>query len=168
MNPLPVPAPYPSDSSTVPVVAGLPPARVRELLDAFLARRSARTRREYARDLEDFAAFAGVPSREAAIRSLLEGGLAAANALGLAYKTSLLERGLSPATVNRRLSALRSVVALARLVGLASFRLEVSGEKSEPYRDTRGPGRRAIERLLAAVEGEGVRAQRDRALLRLL
>src|SRR5262245_35432406 len=168
MNPLPVPAPYPSDSSTVPVVAVLPPARVRELLDAFLARRSARTRKEYGRDIEDFASFAGAPSREAALRSLLEGGPAAANALGLAYKGSLLERGLSPATVNRRLSALRSVVALARLVGLAAFRLEVPGERAQPYRDTAGPGRPGIERLLGAVEGDDLRARRDRAILRLL
>ncbi|HET6203332.1 MAG TPA: tyrosine-type recombinase/integrase [Planctomycetota bacterium] len=159
MNPLPVPA------STVPDVA---PASVRELLESFLSRRSPRTREAYGKDLDDFGSFIRVASREEALRSLLGRDAATANALALRYKASLLERGLAPATLNRRLSALRSVVALARLVGLASFRLEVPGEKAEPYRDTRGPGRSGIERVLAAVEGDDLRARRDRAILRLL
>jgi len=81
----------------------------------------------------------------------------------------LLERGLAPATVNRRLAALRSLVALARTLGLVGWTLEVGSVKAERYRDTRGPGVAAVRRLLAAVEGRvDPKALRDRAILRLL
>lgn len=176
MNPavhFPTTAPVPALFDLAPRAPGglpipTPAASVRELLETFLTRRSPRTRRAYGKDLDDFAGFLEVDSREGAIRSLLEGGAAQGNALALRYKAALLERGLRPATVNRRLSALRSVVALARLVGLSSFRLEVQGERAEPYRDTRGPNVAGVERILAAVEGDDLRARRDRALLRLL
>jgi integrase/recombinase XerC len=87
----------------------------------------------------------------------------------LRYKASLLARGLSPATVNRRLAALRSLVKLARTLGLVGWALEVEGLRAEPYRDTRGPGTDGYRRLLARLDGRADRrARRDRAVVRLL
>jgi integrase/recombinase XerC len=49
---------------------------------------------------------------------------------GVKYKAALFERGLSEATVNRRLAAVRALVAKGRALGIASFTLEdVKGEK---------------------------------------
>ena len=139
------------------------------LLSAFLSGRNERTLEAYRRDLEDFRVFVGTTTREEAASCLLSRGHGEANALGLAYKAGLLERGLSPATVNRRLAALRSLVKLAGTLGLVSWKLEVENVKSRAYRDTRGPGRSGFLRLLDEVGAmESVKAKRDRALLRLL
>src|SRR5262249_20138524 len=139
------------------------------LVEAFLAGRSPQTLRAYRKDLEDFAAFLGVASVEAIPTSLLGGGQGSANELALRYRAHLQARGLAPATVNRRLAALRSLVKLARVVGLVAWALDVDGVRAEKYRDTRGPGRQGFRQLLAALEGRrDAKGLRDRALLRLL
>jgi integrase/recombinase XerC len=80
-----------------------------------------------------------------------------------------LERGLSPATINRRLAALRSLVKVAGTLGIVPWNLEVSNVKSKAYRDTRGPGQDGFRRLLGEVEARRDRkGMRDRAILRLL
>lgn len=93
-------------------------APVARLVGAFLSGRSARTLDAYRADLGDFAAFVGVEGVDEAAGALLACGLGAANERVLAYRAHLLERGLSPATINRRLSAVRSLVKLARTLGL--------------------------------------------------
>lgn len=140
-----------------------------ELVAAFLAGRNPRTLAAYNADLEDFRRFTGDPIREDAARRLLENGHGAANALGLGYRANLLARGLAPATVNRRLAALRSLVKLARTIGHVAWTLEVPSVKSSPYRDTKGPGadgvRGLLERLAARTDAKG---RRDYACARLL
>lgn len=141
------------------------------LVAAFLAGRSPRTLRAYGEDLRDFATFAGFPPEglEAATTALLAAGQGEANRVALAYRAHLLERGLAPATVNRRISALRSVVALGRTVGRCPWSLEVPAVPSESYRDTRGPGAEGIRQLVALLAGDtDAKGVRDRALLRLL
>jgi integrase/recombinase XerC len=149
------PAPGPLDAS--------PAAR---LAAAFLAGRSPHTLRAYRRDLEDLARFAGGTSAEDAGRLLLAGGQGPANERALRYRAALL---LAPATVNRRLAALRSLVKLARTLGLVPWALDVDGVRSEGYRDTRGPGRDGFRRLLAQLQARtDAKGARDRAVLRLL
>jgi len=139
------------------------------LVAAFLAGRSADTLRAYRQDLADFRAFAGAETTEGAARQLLAHGSGRANELALAYKADLQERGLAAATVNRRLAALRSLVKLARTLGLVEWTLEVRNGKAQAYRDTRGPGREGFERLLQALEGrQDAKGLRDRAIVRLL
>lgn len=138
------------------------------LVAAFLEGRNPRTVDAYRRDLEDFRAFLGAPTATAAIRLLMSSGHGAANETVLRYRAHLLER-VAPATVNRRLAAVRSVVKLARVFGLVPWALEVASVKSERYRDTRGPGRAGIVRLFGALEGDTTgKALRDVAILRLL
>lgn len=141
----------------------------RRLVDAFLAGRNARTMEAYRRDLEDFASFLDVEVPEDAARLLLAGGHGEANSKALAYRAHLLEKGLSPATVNRRLAAVRSLVKLGRVLGLVPWTLEVPSVKSVKYRDTRGPGREVVHRLLGNLEEKHTgKAKRDLALVRLL
>jgi integrase/recombinase XerC len=141
----------------------------RRLLDAFLAGRSATTLRCYAGDLRDFAGFLGVNTPEAVAERLLAGGPGLANELALQYKAHLITRGLAAATVNRRLAALRSLVKLARTLGLVNWTLEVEGMQAEAYRETRGPGRTGFRQLLEQLAGRtDPKALRDRAILRLL
>ncbi len=137
----------------------------------FLAGRNPRTLRAYASDLADFARFVQAPETSAAVELLFSGGAGRANALALAYKAELANRDLAPATIARRLAALRSMVKLARQIGRVTRTLEVEGPRSQPYRDTTGPGRDDWRKILAAAT-EAARSsplgRRDLALLRLL
>jgi integrase/recombinase XerC len=141
-----------------------------ELLAAFLDGRNERTTRAYQRDIEDFAAFAGCADPVQAAGLLLGNGHGAANLLALKYRSHLVERGLAAATVNRRLAALRSLVKMARTSGAVPWALEVEGLKSDPYRDTRGPGLAGVRSLFSAAVagGDTPKTRRDLAILHLL
>jgi integrase/recombinase XerC len=144
-------------------------APVVDLVGAFLSGRNPRTLLAYRRDLEDFQAFTGAPSIQAAGVILTSQGPGPANALVLAYRVHLRERSLAPATINRRLAALRSMVKLGRILGLITWELEVEGMKSASYRDTRGPGLDGFRKMLDSLEGAmDAKTIRDRAILRLL
>jgi integrase/recombinase XerC len=139
------------------------------LVTAFLSGRSARTIEAYRGDLEDFARWAGEDRVAVALGRFLSLSSGEAHALGLAYKADLMGR-LSPATTNRRLAALRSVVRLAGQLGQVAWSLDIPSERRTAYRDTRGPGVRGYRALLASLEARGGdrKALRDRAILRLL
>jgi hypothetical protein len=74
----------------------------------------------------DFTTHLGVADVDTAARRLLGGthGEAIGLALGV-YRSHMVGAWRSPATVNRRLSALRSLNPLARTLGLVSWTLEV-------------------------------------------
>lgn len=150
----------------------LPPAKVRsteKLVEAFLAGRTATTVRAYGQDLRDFAAFSGASDAEVASRHLLTLTQGEANGLVLAYRAHLLDRGLSGATVNRRLAALRALVKLARTLGLVTWALEVPSIRVERGRDLRGPGRASLKRVLGGLQArQDAKGKRDLALLRLI
>lgn len=140
------------------------------LVQTFLQGRTPKTLRAYREDLADFAAFVGANSREEAAAHLLKQEQGAAVALVMRYRDHLRgERKLSPATVNRRLAALRSLLKLARMLGLSTLQIEVSNLPQECYRDTRGPGKEGFREMLNELslrrDKKGVR---DRAILRLL
>ena len=140
-----------------------------DLVDAWLAGRTPRTLDAYRADLADFARFTGAPSVGVAAERLVAAGHGPANALAFGYRAQLHERSLAAATINRRLAALRSLVAFARTLGLVPWALDVRNERVEPYRDTRGPGRAGVVRLFAVLQGrDDPKAIRDRALLHLL
>ena len=163
----------PNSSKTALTVRAIAPAvlpRAREELVAlFLSGRSLRTLQAYRDDLQDYQVFVGAPTLDAAAAHLLESGQGAANAAVLAYRAHLLERGLAPATVNRRLAALRSLVKLARTLGLVPWTLDVPAVKGEGYRDTRGPGVEGVRKLLGALaDRQDAKGLRDRVIIRLL
>jgi integrase/recombinase XerC len=149
-----------------------PPAVVRiNLYGALLADAgNPRTQRARTQDVADLARFLGLAEPDAAADLVVSGTAGQANAIALGYGRHLIDRGLAAATINRRLSTLRRLVKLARRLGLIDWTVDVEGLRSQPYRDTAGPGadgwRRLLEAALAA--GDGPKARRDRALLRLL
>ncbi|MCI0339714.1 MAG: hypothetical protein L0216_00955 [Planctomycetales bacterium] len=135
------------------------------LVEAFLAGRNPRTLAAYRSDLEDFQTFLGAEDLPTAAGRLLGHGHGEANGTALAYRAALIERKLSPSTASRRPTALRCIVRLARLLGMVPWTLEVESVKSEPYRDTRGPGRAGFRELPAQVgSGERKKAHWDRAI----
>jgi integrase/recombinase XerC len=151
-------------------LAATPAYQTAELLTAFFSGRSPHTIAAYRADLGDFAAFVRANTVEAAAGRLLAQSNGAANGMALAWRSHLVGLGRSPATINRRLSALRAVVALARTLGLITWGLDIKNLRAEAYRDTRGPERKGVQALLAAAETQAERrkAARDVALIRLL
>ena len=140
-----------------------------ELLEAWLSGRSPQTIAAYSADLRDFAAFLDVSGIGQAAEALLSAGAGQANLIALRYKAALLERGLAPGSVNRRLTSLRSLVRMARTIGAVTFALDVQNVRSESYRDTRGPGREGVQAMLGELEGRrDAKGARDRAMLHLL
>jgi len=147
------------------------------LLDAFYAGRGENTVRAYRRDHEDFRTFVarqkGFESfgdtAERAVRLLLAIEHGPANALALGYRNDLTGRGLQPATINRRLAALRSVVKLGNTLGLVAWSLDVENVDSVAYRDTRGPGRDGVQAMIQQAKVRtDAKGLRDTAILRLL
>jgi integrase/recombinase XerC len=139
------------------------------LLASFLSGKNALTLKAYSRDLAHFTKFVGVPELVDAAKLLLVKNQGQANALVLSYKNQIIDEGKAPATINRKLAALKSLVKMARVVGLCSFTLEVSGVEAETLRDTRGPGKEGVDKLLKMVElGTDKKSKRDLAMLHLL
>jgi integrase/recombinase XerC len=142
-----------------------------DVVGVWLSGRNPRTLAAYDRDLRDFARFAGVVDSRSAVATLLALGQGQANAMVLMYRSHMTERGLATATVCRRLAAVRSVVKLARTMGVVSWSLDVESPKVQAYRDTAGPGDVGWLKLLAVAEAAAEATElgiRDRAILRLL
>jgi integrase/recombinase XerC len=140
------------------------------LVERLLAdKRSEHTKKAYAKDLKDF--FRTTTGREPTaqmVTAFLDLERAEAKSVVLDYKAKLIERGLSEATVNRRLSALRALVRYAYEAGQCDWTLSVRNEKVKPYRDTTGISREAYRKVLLVPNRETLKGKRDFALLRLL
>ena len=94
---------------------------------------------------------------------------AAANADILRYRHDVVARPLAPATINRRLAAIRSLTKLARLLGVVPWAIEVQDVPQETLRDTRGPGVETVaEMLRLAAAPRDSYAVRNVAMLRVM
>jgi integrase/recombinase XerC len=92
-----------------------------------------------------------------------------AYALVSRYKGELVKNNLKSATINRRLAAIKSLVAFSYNCGHCEFMLEsVKGEKQQPYRDTTGIDPEAFKRVLGGIDRTSLKGIRDYALLMLL
>jgi integrase/recombinase XerC len=134
-------------------------------------KRSPNTRAAYERDLRHFfevVANAPKPSPQL-VAEFLSLDRFVAVSLVLKYKAHLLQQGLKPATINRRLAAIKSLVKFARKVGKCSYGLEdIDGEKNQSYRDTTGIGIDAFKRVLKQCDRSNLKGLRDYAVLHLL
>jgi len=138
------------------------------LLNAFLSAKAPSTCEAYRRDLLHFASWLEVPFERLPdwIAQITPGE---ANAYALDWRSSMVERSLSPATINRRLSAVRSLVSLARATGVVVWSIEIPPLRSIPLRDTRGPETKVVRRMLTLAPGDGgPRGVRNYAIMRLL
>lgn len=158
--------PTTSDRSDLPAVAGITNDGIRAFLRTWLDGRSRHTTRAYRLDLTEFSSFLGCSELDA-VRALLASNNGAANTIVLRFRHHQQERGLAAATVSRRLTTVRSMVRLARVLGMVSWSLDVGGAKGDRYRDTRGPGADGFAAMLrsAAAQSNASKAARDAALL---
>lgn len=142
----------------------------RELVDAFLRRKSPNTTAAYRRDLEQFREWIGADTLEQAAKALLTAEHGQANLAALRWKQHLVEEGLAVNTINRRLAALRSMVELANRIGMVPWTLSVDNLPTTKYRDTSGPGVDGFKQMLAKLDEreDNLKTRRDRAMVHLL
>lgn len=137
------------------------------IIDLWIASfRSAETRRAYRGELARFGEFTRREPAEAA-GDLFSASDGEAHALLDAWAATMRSAGLSPATINRRLAAIVSLVRYARRLGATTLRLEPKRERARAYRDTRGPSLYTVVALLRGAEARDAPA-RDVALIAAL
>jgi integrase/recombinase XerC len=136
----------------------------RVLGDWLNTKRSLHTRRVYQKDIENFLADLNL-----ALGKFLTLDRHKAFELVSRYKGELVTKGLKSATINRRLAAIKSLVAYAYNCGHCEFMLEaVKGEKLCAYRDTTGVDSETFKRVLGGIDRTSLKGIRDYALLILL
>jgi integrase/recombinase XerC len=136
----------------------------RVLSDWLATKRSPHTRRVYRRDIENF-----LSDLNLELGKFLSLDRHKAYALVSRYKGELIQNGLKSATINRRLAAIKSLVAYAYNCGHCDFMLEsVKGEKLSSYRDTTGVDCETFKRVLSAIDRTSLKGIRDYALMMLL
>ncbi len=151
--------------------AYIAPVQQRDLLAELLAdKRSENTRRAYARDLKDFFLITtGLQPSPQLVSEFLGLDRFQAIALVLKYKSHLIDRKLTEATVNRRLASLKSLVRFAQKVGQCEWSLEeITGEKLKSYRDTSGVSVESYRKILEQCDRSTLAGKRNYAVFRLL
>ncbi len=142
-----------------------------DVLEQFLIdKRNPRTRKAYSDDLNDFfKATTGDNATKDSVLEFLHLERSSAITVVLNYKAKLFDKGLSEATVNRRLAAIKSLCAMGRKLGICHFTLEdIKGEKVQQYRDTSGISPDEYRKVLALCDKTKIYGIRDYALLKLL
>ena len=118
------------------MVTAISREKVRSLFEEFLAAREPKTRSCYRTDFAALAVFLHSDDKVSAIHQLLVAGDRAANLLVKQYRADLLRQDAMPATVNRRLAAVRSFVRCARAAGLIRWRITIENITPPQYRTT--------------------------------
>ena len=157
----------PQQSETLPIAISISDEKASRLLKSFL-QKSPNTLAAYKADLDDFRQWLKVPSIEEATKALLSRGLGEANALVGDYLHHLDEKGLAPSSINRKLSSLKSLIKMGNTLGIITWRLSISGVKSERYKDVSGPSVSGIRSLLDALPGNKPVYVRNRAIIRCM
>lgn len=148
----------------------------------FAEDKSELTLRNYEVDLEHFARWLGATDVPQAIGAFLSLSLKEANQVVLLYKSALRKApvyrsrakreearqaaaegkrppepdkvGYSANTINRRLTALKSVTSVARLMGFIDWRIEIKGVAAQALPDTKGCGADGYQTLIDTLESE--------------
>lgn len=142
------------------------------IIRAWFAGKSENTMRAYQRDLEAFAHFV---SRSLGIRPSLtvyetldkffKQSAPSAHEITLAFRAHLEAVDLASGSINRHLATLRSVSKLARMLGLSTWSLEVSGLRNEKRRQTAGPSPEKVQAILDSISGDDELSTRDYAII---
>src|SRR5688572_24429989 len=131
------------------------------IIRAWLGNKSDNTIRAYQRDLEAFAQFLSLSlairpglTVYAALDKLFRQAAPSGHEIVLAYRDFLNRATLSSGTINRHLATLRSLSRLARMLGVATWAIEVSGLPPERRRKTAGPSLDVVQAMLTKTSGD--------------
>ncbi|QMS86081.1 tyrosine-type recombinase/integrase (plasmid) [Nostoc edaphicum CCNP1411] len=127
------------------------------------------TRKAYRKDITDFfTRMTGLrPNRDSILEFLhLEGHKA--TLVVTKYRAILAEAGLAPNTINRRLAAIKSLVAFGRKLGVCNYAVDVDSIPVQSYRDTSGVTEQEFLSVIRQCDRSTLAGKRDYALLLLL
>ena len=143
--------------------------QIDKILDGFYTSKSQQTALLYQSDLDSFRDYLGVDNLQAALVSFFESPHSQANLTVLHYKSLMHRDGLKPATINRRLSALRSLVKGARRDGHLRWELDVSNVKKSSAQKNALLSSDNFDAILglAGNQRNPLKSARDIAILRL-
>ena len=125
--------------------------RRERILERWLAKTDS-TKAAYTANLERFRRFLEAPTLDSAAEMFLGGGNSHANGLLLDYQESLLSRGVASATVNSRVAAVRSLVKIARQLGMITWSCDIDNLSAESYRDVSGPGLKGFRAMMRVLD----------------
>lgn len=157
--------------ATFTTLADLADRSTEDILSEFLELRvSINTRRTYAKALDDFfTRLTGHSASSLMVREFLSLSQHQAVVLVLKYQSILIDSGLTPSTINVRISALKSLANHARKLGMCGFTLgDVKSMAVSVYRDTSGVDPDGIRSILNTCNLSDIKGIRDYAILRLL
>jgi integrase/recombinase XerC len=127
------------------------------------------TNRAYEKDLFTLAVFLGEASAIDAGIWVLGASSAEVNMVVKTWQTRMLSSGHSPATANRRVAAIRSLLGQGRALGVTVAELRLGDLRTCPTRDTRGPGAKAVAQMVSLLEHKGTsKSIRDLCIVRFL
>jgi integrase len=160
-----------SDDGQLPAVARQPPLpeilneKIERAAEYARAARSAATRRAYASDWAIFTAWCEAHGLQS---------LRAAPEIVAVFVADQADAGFNPSTIGRRVAAIGhhhrasghpAPTAMPTAGRLAEVRAGIRAEKGVAKRQKRPADAAALRNMLAAIEGDGLRAIRDRAVL---
>ena len=140
------------------------------LKDLLQDKRSPATRNGYERDLKKFFNYAvgQLPTPEI-VQQFLDLDEFTAKQIVLSYRRWLYSKDLKPATVNRKLAAIKALVKYAKRIGKSCYDLtDIQSDKVITYRDTTGLPAQQIKQILQSPNTSHFQGKRDYAILRLL
>jgi len=144
-------------------------AQAVEWFRGWLGQLAQRTQHEYRRDLRSFAEFVGsAETVEVFAAQFVSSTYAQATEAVTRYKVYMIDAELTPSTINRRLSAIRSLTKHAHRGAVSDWSITVKGLTAANYRDTRGPGIDGVRAMLATIETAKPKGQRDYLAMRFL
>lgn len=138
------------------------PMAAEDVTKAFFARRAASTIVSYQADLKLLERWLGLDAPEPGVNALAAYLFASSpgvlNALLMEWVDEQVKAKLAPYTINRRLTAVRSLVKLGRTLGLINWALDVQGIRgAQGVRDMRGPDPLGIKALFRVATARGAR-----------
>ena len=150
-------------------IISIPEPSTAELTREYFDSLSPNTKRAYRADLENFTRWLQAETLSDGILYLFSLSQGDANRVALRYRNHLVESGFSPATTNRRLTALRSICTYGKYVEYLAFDLRVKNVQHQSYRETKGPGIQNCKKILNHVRSSGgFKGIRNTAIVALL
>lgn len=137
-------------------------------LRAFYATKNPDKIKDSINDIRFFAKFCGAETEEQAEKLLFgpESSQARTQELVSSYRDHLRSIGKAYGTINRRLTTIRTLVRMARLIGAISWEIDVPAGEKTSRRDTRGVSKGAL-RSVKRMKDDTPRARRDKAVVDL-
>ncbi len=133
---------------------------------------SVNTQKAYEIDLRDFFGFYGMELNQVSVQQFLVLERSKAVQLVLKFRRYLItQRKLKPASMNRKINAIKALAKYAYDVGVCQWKLDVDALKQgkvEVYRDTRGVPPEDIQKILSYPDRSTMLGKRDYAMLQLL